>query len=198
MRQGDRDRAVALLCDGFAEDPVVCWVIPDPAERARALPALCGLQVAAALAAGRVALSADRHGVMLAHDIGSGAADENDDLASQLVAASGDYAERMRTCLRLQDEHHPVDTAHRYISFVAVSAARRGHGVGTALVAAALAEAATDELPVFLEATSTRNARLYRRLGFRFTPPTWTLPDGPRLHPAWWSEEPALGAQPCA
>lgn len=196
MRQGDSDRAVALLCDGFAEDPVIRWVIPDTVKRARVLPALFGLQVAAAFAAGRVSLSADGNGVVLAHDIGSGTA-EDDDLISQLVAASGDYAERMRTCLRLQDEHHPVDTAHRYISFVAVSAARRGHGVGTALVTAVLAEAATDGLPVFLEATSTRNARLYRRLGFRFTPPTWTLPEGPRLHPAWWAEEPAQRAQPC-
>ncbi|NXY93593.1 GNAT family N-acetyltransferase [Streptomyces sp. BR123] len=187
----DEDDVVAVLCDAFSNDPVCRWIIPDPVRRRELLPSVFRAFTREAAADGRVYLAGDGLGALLLvntpardgdHDRvrGSGAASS----AQRSADLAQEFADRLLTCTRLLAAHHPGEPAHLYIPLVGARRGHQGRGIGSTLVASALAESAG--APVYLEATSRRSLRLYRRLGFARRGPELRLPDGPALFPAWW------------
>ena len=72
--------------------------------------------------------------------------------------------------------------------------ALQGHGVGTALMQPTLERADSAGLPTYLEASSERNAALYKRLGFVHMD-VLELPEGGP--PLWLMRRPPAGAS-CA
>ncbi len=65
-----------------------------------------------------------------------------------------------------------------------VDPARRGGGLGSALLAAGTHRCDVERRPAYLEATSPRNRRLYERHGFEVVGEV-VLPDGPSMWPMW-------------
>ncbi|MFD4245041.1 GNAT family N-acetyltransferase [Streptomyces sp. NPDC058525] len=183
----DEDDVVGVLCDAFFDDPVCRWMIPDAVRRRELLPSVFRAFTREAAADGRVYLAGDGLGALLlvngpARDgvHGSGGAAS----AQPLADLAEEFADRLLTCARLLAAHHPGRPAHFYIPLVAARRGHQGRGIGSALVASALAD--TAGAPVYLEATSRASLRLYRRLGFTRRGPELRLPDGPALFPAWW------------
>ncbi|MEV0410522.1 GNAT family N-acetyltransferase [Streptomyces sp. NPDC050448] len=183
----DEDDVVAVLCDAFFNDPVCRWIIPDHIRRRELLPSVFRAFARAAATDGRVYVAGDGLGALLAvntpaHDDVHGSGDAAS--AQRLADRAEEFADRLLDCARLLAAHHPGNPAHLYVPLVAARSGHQGRGIGSALVASALAD--TAGAPVYLEATSRESLRLYRRLGFTRRGPELRLPDGPALFPAWW------------
>lgn len=75
---------------------------------------------------------------------------------------------------------------------------RRGLGAGTAMLRYGLVRARALGLPVYLEASTPRNRKLYARHGFQDHGEPVHLPeDGPVLQPMWHEgENPTAGGAP--
>ncbi|MET9431582.1 GNAT family N-acetyltransferase [Streptomyces sp. NPDC003036] len=195
----DEDDVVAVLCDAFFDDPVCRWMIPDGIRRRELLPSVFRAFTREAAVNGRVYLAGDGLGALLAvhtparddvHVHGADDADDTDAASARGLAGLGEeFADRLLTCARLLAAHHPGGPAHLYVPLVAARSGHQGRGIGSALVASALAD--TAGTPVYLEATSGESLRLYRRLGFTRRGPELRLPDGPALFPVWWDPAPS-------
>jgi GNAT superfamily N-acetyltransferase len=73
-----------------------------------------------------------------------------------------------------------------YLSAMAALPRRRGLGAGTALLRHGLERAQGLGLPVYLEASTPQNRKLYARHGFQDHGEPVPLPDGgPVLQPMW-------------
>nr|MDT0657722.1 GNAT family N-acetyltransferase [Micromonospora sp. DSM 115978] len=81
---------------------------------------------------------------------------------------------------------HP-HVPHVYLSSMGTLPARRGLGPGSAMLRHGLDRARGLGLPVYLEASTSRNHALYARHGFVDLGPPLPLPEGgPVLRPMWY------------
>ncbi|MCD0446872.1 GNAT family N-acetyltransferase [Glycomyces sp. A-F 0318] len=81
---------------------------------------------------------------------------------------------------------HPRDFPHLHLHSIATVPWLRGEGAGGALLAERLRLADEEGLPVYLEASTARSARLYERAGFAAAGAPIALPGGgPELVPMW-------------
>ncbi|MEU2104663.1 MULTISPECIES: GNAT family N-acetyltransferase [unclassified Nocardia] len=96
-------------------------------------------------------------------------------------------AQRLAIVTDLLAREHPREFPHRYLQVIVTVPEHRGQGAGAAILADRLAAASEAGVPAFLEASTERSARLYRRCGFAPTATTHTLPEnGPTLIPMWY------------
>jgi len=94
-------------------------------------------------------------------------------------------AQRFAVLDEVFSAHHPDHESHAYLLFVGVIAGKQSQGIGSDLLAAHLAELDSAGRPAYLEASSQRNAALYRKHGFTQVNDGISLPDGPTLYPMW-------------
>ena len=94
----------------------------------------------------------------------------------------------LRSRLRM-DSRHPPKPPHWYLGCMAVAPEWQARGLGTALMAPALASLDAGGIPAYLEASTPRSRELYRRNGFEVTgefnlpskgPPLWQMWREPR------------------
>ncbi|MCX5385604.1 GNAT family N-acetyltransferase [Streptomyces sp. NBC_00083] len=185
--QRDAEAAVGILDEAFRDDPVSCWVLPDPARRPAAHPRLMAAFFQISLDEGHVDLAEDGSAVALWLDVpaepqqpGGG-----DDGPAQLRAYVDPDNERVELMAHFMGAHHPHGRAHAYLMMVGVLPDRQGRGLGTELITAVLERCDREGLPAYLEASSERSPALYRRLGFAPLGEPVRLPDGPQVFPMW-------------
>lgn len=210
------DSVIALCLEAFIDEAVVAWVVPDSAERARYLRELFTQSLDAAVNAGALTLAVDDDGVPVAAAIWmprtaesdrqdapgthpQHRSDHQDQLDDQRADRHGRHAERRATATESTDlaalrvaaveeatrARQPI-APHLHLSAMATLPSHRGQGAGAALLAACLADARQLSLPVYLEASTRDNRRLYERSGFTDLGEPITLPDGgPALQPMW-------------
>ena len=109
--------------------------------------------------------------------------------AAERAAAMPDLGPMRRAAAAsdLLAREHPREFPHRYFQMIVTAPEHRGKGAGGALISQRLKAASDDGIPVFLEATTARAARLYSRLGFVSDGTAHPLPeDGPTLLPMWF------------
>ncbi|MGY2027545.1 GNAT family N-acetyltransferase [Nocardia gipuzkoensis] len=95
--------------------------------------------------------------------------------------------QRLRIVTDLLAREHPREFPHRYLQVIVTVPEHRGKGAGAVILADRLKAASEAGVPAFLEASTERSARLYRRCGFAATGTTHTLPEnGPTLIPMWF------------
>ncbi|MGY1900304.1 GNAT family N-acetyltransferase [Nocardia gipuzkoensis] len=95
--------------------------------------------------------------------------------------------QRLRIVTDLLAREHPREFPHRYLQVIVTMPEHRGKGAGAVILADRLKAASEAGVPAFLEASTERSARLYRRCGFAATGTTHTLPEnGPTLIPMWF------------
>lgn len=85
---------------------------------------------------------------------------------TRLAALAGEFLPGFRDLDMLLDAHHPLGL-HWHLAFLAVEPERQGQRLGTALLDHTLIWLDRHQVPAYLEATNTANARLYSRFGFR-------------------------------
>ncbi|GAB3424389.1 GNAT family N-acetyltransferase [Flindersiella endophytica] len=180
----------AVLTDAFQDDPVIAWLFPDPADRRNLQPlyytALLRQPTAEAYLTGD---PGDAAGAAVWLDLGQGQTPFDQPppgTGPDPLAAFGRNAGRLVTLGGLLAERHPHDQAHLYLACIGVRPARRGTGLGSALLRQRLNRADGEAKPAYLEASSARSRELYLRHGFADLGTPIQLPDaGPTLWPMW-------------
>jgi len=176
--QHDEEPITQLLADRFHDDPVSSWIFPDDADRRARHPDFFRPFVQLALAEGHVDVVGDYDGVALWLDVLDVPPDPDLPL---LQGACGPNWARAEQLFALFEQHHPTKE-HAYLPFIA---AHPGHGFGTALLTHRAAEMDRLGQAGYLEASTPRSARLYRRLGYEGLGEPIQPTGGPPLFPMW-------------
>jgi len=161
----DGDAAVAAITRAFSEDPAGRWLYADAERYHRFFPEFIRAFGGRGIDAGTAWCSADLAGAALWLAPGT----EPDEAAlDALLERTVPPCQllTMGTVLEQMGRHHPQEP-HWYLPLIGVDPARQGGGIGSALMAAALAAIDRSGLPAYLESTSARNVSLYERHGFR-------------------------------
>lgn len=180
----DLTAALDVFVRAFANDPVACWLFPEPGERPRLLSRFHGSAIAHP--AGELYLAGHRSGAALWLTLDAGRSPhEPRPGASEAdpAAAFGDTAPRLTALGRALAQCHPVDEPHLYLWCMGVVGARRGTGLGSAMLRHRLARADADGLAAYLEASSPGSRALYQRFGFTDLGEPVQVADGPPLWP---------------
>lgn len=179
--------AVTRLClAAFADEAVTAWIIPDPAARQEYMRHMFSTSLKDAIAAGALILAIDPGGDPVAASIWvpRTARPETPQAEPSSIAAD-QQARRMATVESATAARRP-NAAHLHLSSMATLPDHRGRGAGAAMITAGLERARTLDLPVYLEASTTDNRRLYERVGFGDHGGPIHLPEGgPTLQPMW-------------
>ncbi len=161
-----------VLAAAFTEDPVFGWMLPDAASRPAALRRFFTIEGRSrTLPLGSSVAATGDAGEFLAAALVVPPGHANQSLWFQARHGLGYgrvFGRRLARAARLQNalsQAHPT-TPHVYLFAVGVRPDAQGHGIATAMLAPTLAHCDAEGLPAYLEATTPRNARLYRRLGF--------------------------------
>ncbi|MDI5977565.1 GNAT family N-acetyltransferase [Amycolatopsis magusensis] len=181
------DRAAVAVAEAFFDEVVTEWVIPDPVQRKQLMPLHLRDLVEKALEQGEVLATADFGAISLWLDRAAG--ESGDAFPGGELDIPPELAEFVRRGLivaELTEARHPTHTAHVYLPCIGALPAYRGQGLGSALLRDKLERADAANLPVYLEASSTRNRALYARHGFEALGDPIRFPeDGPEIHPMW-------------
>jgi GNAT superfamily N-acetyltransferase len=173
----ERQVALDVLVEAFADDPVAAWLFPDPGERAHHLAAFHRPLVAA----GETYLTGRGEGAAVWLAVAEG--------RSPYEGAPEVGGARLRALGEALTERHPAHAAHLYLPCMGVVAARQGTGLGSALLRHRLTRADTDGVPAYLEASSPRSRALYLRHGFTDLGEPVRVADSPPLCPMWREPE---------
>ncbi|GAA4905002.1 acetyltransferase (GNAT) family protein [Stackebrandtia albiflava] len=103
-------------------------------------------------------------------------------VAAELIDIAGDRARQHADAEAVMARHRPTEPVW-FLGTIGVRPDRQGAGLGRAVIAPGLAEAAREGVPAFLETSIRRNVTWYESLGFRVTA-DYDLPDG---GPHTWS-----------
>jgi GNAT superfamily N-acetyltransferase len=191
VRAADSDDAPAvaeLMTEAFLHGDLAPWLIPHLDTRARIYRPYFALLTEQALDHGHVEVAGDGTGVAAVaiwYPIAGGPPSAAADYDTRLAEITGPYVHRFIALDDAMHRHHPHDTWHHYLAFLAVHPDRQQHGLGSALLAHHHAELDATGTPSYLQATGSRNARLYARHGYRPRPSYRVSGDGPALHPMW-------------
>jgi GNAT superfamily N-acetyltransferase len=186
--RADVPRIAALLAHAFAEDPLMCYAIPDASERRRLLPWLIGLNVRDGCRYGAVYATADFEGAAVWFP------PERTRRTPWRMVRSGMVAAPLRvrwSILRrlavveahaqaLHERHAPASAPHWYLAQLGVEPARQRQGSASRLLHPVLAhlDAQALPLPCYLETEREANIAFYERFGFRVVAEDTGLPAG--------------------
>jgi ribosomal protein S18 acetylase RimI-like enzyme len=191
-RKSDIGELAQTLGRAFFDDPVMTWMLPDPAQRAKGLP--------------RMFATMTRH-----HFLGGAGAEVVTDDAEITAAALWDppgrwqqsrlegllmmpgflraFGARMaigQQVTELMKQHHPEEP-HWYLSVIGSDPEHRGAGFAWALMQSRLDRVDAEHAPAYLESTKLDNVPYYQRFGFEVTGEI-ALPDGGPLMWAMWRQ----------
>ena len=176
------------LSAAFAADPVFNWFLRDDARHASARLKLFRLLIGMGLADGQVARPATGAAAAIwlpSENLGPTPFLQELRALPALLAATGfSRLKRMAALRAMMDAHHPKEP-HAYLWFLGVRPQAQGHGVGSRLLAAGLAQVDAKGLPAYLESSNEANVPLYRRHGFEVVEVLRAKPDAPPMWAMW-------------
>ena len=186
IAESQADRAVGVIVDAFADDPVERWMFPELEHYRRDFPEFV-------LAFGGEAFS--HHTAWELDDFAAVAlwlppgAEADADAIGQVFTdrVAAEKQDDLAAVAGEMDELHPQEP-HWYLPWLAVDPARQGHGLGGTLLEECLARVDADRMPAYLETPNPRTITLYERHGFEVTgeaaagscPPVTTMLRGAR------------------
>jgi GNAT superfamily N-acetyltransferase len=189
--------SVLPVCiEAFADEAVSAWVEPEPGLRLSRTRELFATSLRAAVDAEQLVAAFLPGGDPIAASVWIDLDDARPAAGTPGAGAPGTETHaqpeedrpatrRLAAVLSATNARHP-DVPHVYLSAMAALPRRRGLGAGTAMLRYGLDRARGLGLPVYLEASTPRNRRLYARHGFRDLGDPVHLPDGgPTLQPMW-------------
>lgn len=172
LAPADAARTAAVLARAFQDDPMMTFLQPDAARRARVLPGMLGGIQAYTLAHGRVTTMPDLAGVACwlppgGTDVTPGRVFRAGMVTGLLRLGPAGVRRAAGLIPAMDREHHRVMTEpHWFLWLLGTEPARAGQGIGSALLAPTLAEADRAGRPCFLDTHKERNLAFYARHGF--------------------------------
>lgn len=181
----DAASAGRILAAGFADDPVLSWVMAEPG-REQKLQAMFTTVFASTFGPGGGSLVTD--GAVAAWLAPPGQHEDDDGgvaLVEELLTAgcTEDDLGRLGALGAATSAVHPTEP-HWYLAMLATLPELRGRGGGSALLARSLERVDADGAPAYLESSNPRNIGLYERHGFAVTGRI-DIPGGPPMFPMW-------------
>lgn len=163
-RPQDRARLMQTIVLGFAADPMARWASPDPAvyldRRLEFFDAMGG----AAFDHGTAFVADD--GAAVATWLPPGVAADHETMSAIIDDQTPASRKGEMDALFAKMAEFHLDEPHWYLPLIAADPTRQGEGLGTALMAAAVARIDADGRPAYLESSNPRNIPLYERFGF--------------------------------
>jgi len=187
----ERRQVVEALAEGFYDDPLMTWMLPDDARRLEQIERSFDLWTRR--------LYFPRGAVYTTDDFAGGACwlaphGHKVGVAEQLretPALVAIFRRDLGRAVALQnamEKSHPREP-HWYLPLIAVRPEQQGRGLGSALLRPMLERCDADGLPAYLEASTPRNRALYERHGFVVTGEL-RVRDAPPLWPMWRDPQP--------
>jgi GNAT superfamily N-acetyltransferase len=172
---GDHVFAVVLA---FAADPFVRWLFPDPSDFVRTFAEITRLHGERTAANGGAFGRRDARGAAFWYPPGV----HPDGEALGLVLHQTGASDRAAAVFDAAAVHEPAEP-YFYLRQIGIDPPLQGHGHGTALLVAGLAEVDRRHSTAYLEATSNASRQLYERCGFVTlgevtaggSPPLWPM-----------------------
>ena len=171
--RADVARVGALLARAFAEDPLMCYAIPDARQRRRLLPWLIGLTVRDACSYGAVYATAGFEGAAVWLPPGRARRTPWRMLRAGMLAAPlripWSVLRRLAAVeARAQALHERyAPEPHWYLAQIGVEPAQQRQGIASRLLQPMLAYLDAQALPCYLETENEQNVAIYERYGFR-------------------------------
>lgn len=175
LRPEDLPQAVTIIARAFAQDPALCWLIPEPVRRQRVGRRMVATWIRYCMDWGAAWCTEGLEGVALRRPPGATGIHLWGFIASGMVlmplwlglAASW----RMIRVLVETDRRHAraIHGPHWYLWMIAVDPRFQGQGHGGALMAHTFARASEDGVPCYLETTAPRALSIHRAHGFEVT-----------------------------
>jgi GNAT superfamily N-acetyltransferase len=162
------DAVAATLALAFEDDPVMEFLLPDGASRARRLTRFFQAGLSAQhVAFGACFTDAERAGAAVWDPPGRWHTTTAQLVrgAPAFIAALGLGIPRALRALAAVQRAHP-SAPHYYLAVLGTRPDRQGHGLGSALLRPILARCDADGLGAYLESSKERNLPFYRRHGF--------------------------------
>jgi GNAT superfamily N-acetyltransferase len=174
----------------FADDPVMCWMLPDAERRRRKLNVLfAALTRHHHLANGGVEVVTDADGriggAALWDPPGAWRQTRREELRAMpgLLWTFGRSLQRGVLVEDLMKKAHPEEP-HWYLAVIGSDPSVRGKGYGQALMASRLDRCDAEHAPAYLESSNPDNVPYYQRFGFEITGEI-TPRGGPTLFSMW-------------
>ncbi len=182
MTAPDRDAGIAVLVDGFFDNPVLAWIFEDESTRAEAIDAWFRFWLDHYGEHAVLVVEADDGAALWASPEAPGVDGES---AAPLLALVQKYnGDRTGLVLGGIAAVPAPPGEHYYLNAIAARRGNRARGIGARLLEPFLARADQEEVPIYLESSNPRNLSFYRRYGFVDLGPRIDLPgDGPPLQP---------------
>jgi ribosomal protein S18 acetylase RimI-like enzyme len=180
LTTADQERAVAVLTLAFSTDPATRWSWPDPQVYLATFPEFARAIGGAAFEHGTAHGVGDLAGVALWLPPGAHPDDEALSALFQRTAPEEKLAQVAATFEQM-GAYHPSEP-HWYLPLIGVDPALQGGGLGSRLLAHALAQCDRDGTLAYLESSNPANIPVYERHGFEVLG-TVQQPGSPRITP---------------
>jgi GNAT superfamily N-acetyltransferase len=187
--EADANELSRMLARAFHDDPVMAWLFPDEARRARGTERFFHAYLRRLLPQEEVYTTPDRAGAAL-----WALPDRWRTSVRELIRQAPlmpMFGRRLPTVLyglHVIESHHPREP-HHYLAVLGTDPERQGEGIGSRLMGPVLEDCDANEVPAFLESSKESNIAFYSRHGFKLTGEV-QLPRGPKLWPMWRDPRP--------
>ncbi len=185
----DADRTAELIAASFHPLEVAAWLVPDPDDRARVLPANFRIFVEDALAHGEILLIEDNVGACAAAAVWlpylTGPLPPPDGYETRLTDACGPFTHRFEILDQRFADCHPHTYPHHQLAYLATRPDLQGQGLGSALLRHHHRQLDAEKVPAFLIASNDKTRAFYEQHDYEFLGKPLQLPDGPVMWPMW-------------
>ena len=168
----DAPGAAAVLARAFQADPMMVYLMPDPARRQHVLPRFMGGVQRYCLTYGTVMVARDLSGVACwlppgGTDVTLARMARTGVVSAAASLGIGGLRRMLPLTSAMDRDHHRVMTGpHWYLWLLGTDPGQVGRGVGSALLRPVLARADDQQVPCYLDTHSERNLSFYARHGF--------------------------------
>ncbi|HEY1751238.1 MAG TPA: GNAT family N-acetyltransferase [Caulobacteraceae bacterium] len=187
----DADRVAETLAKAFHDDPLICFLLRDPATRAAKAPRLFRLLFKLGLPHGCCDLTEGYESVALWRPPGAWEIPFHQYITNgtEFVGVFGfGGGLKVMGAMDVIEKRHP-HAPHYYLQAIGTDPARQGKGYGGVVMRRQLAAADAARMPAYLESSKEINIPIYKSFGFEVTGEI-KLPDGPTLWPMWRAARP--------
>ncbi|MGB3147315.1 MAG: GNAT family N-acetyltransferase [Paracoccaceae bacterium] len=161
--RSEADQLLSGLTLGFAADPFMRWLYPEPQEFLTHFPRVMDFFGGRGFEHGSAYRNVDctAGALWLPPEVHP---DEEKLVACFEETVAREKHAALFSTFELMDKYHPAEPCW-HLAFIAVDPALQGKGMGSALLEACLRDCDSDGRPAYLESTNAANLTLYQRFG---------------------------------